>query len=229
MEDRKTVAEVIENIKKGGDCLGRCIARDLGCERVPDCDVARCPECIDEWWGIFASTIERERAEAVSAAMDKRLREWAAENGLPVFHESEGFKQWLDRCFLPRPLYEDGNPVQFDGEVSHPKTGEAVRVKRMNMFYDGDFVLGFDSGNAVYSKGERVKRPDTQKSIEMDALLPTNHYWRCEDAPCDECPARVDGKNPAERYGTPEDCDLAMIFDLLRRQRELDKRTGGAE
>ena len=45
---------------------------------------------------------------------------------------------------------------------------------------------------------------------------------------CEDCPAKIDGEKPWRRYGANE-CIGAMAFDLLRRQRELDARNGGAE
>lgn len=68
--------------------------------------------------------------------------------------------------------------------------------------------------------------PDTQERIDEDARRYHVKYWRCLGSECDECPAEVAGMNPHERYEC-DGCDTAMTLDLLRRQRELDKRTGG--
>lgn len=70
--------------------------------------------------------------------------------------------------------------------------------------------------------------PDTQERIDQDAAKDYDDYWDCEGRECDECPAEIDGKSPSQRYGVIE-CDKAMVCDLLRRQRELDARKGGAE
>ncbi|MEC4272720.1 hypothetical protein VJ923_06080 [Adlercreutzia sp. R25] len=74
--------------------------------------------------------------------------------------------------------------------------------------------------------------PDTQERIDADVLKLMTGYWDCSDFKCAECPSKVDGATPSERYNSGNGfigCREAMIFDLLRRQRELDKRTGGAE
>lgn len=71
--------------------------------------------------------------------------------------------------------------------------------------------------------------PDTQERIDADARKTTYGYWRCGDFSCGECPSEIDGKKPYERYNCPEDCFTSMKLDLLRRQRELDARKGGAE
>lgn len=160
----KTTTAVFESIKKGGDCLGRCIARGLGCERVPDCNVARCPECIDGWWGIFASTIEHEKAEAVSAAMGEHLREWAEDNGLPSFHEEESIKAWLDRCFLPRPLFEDGEPVQIGDKVLNYDRERTVDNIAVAVYGTECLLLAF-----VDSPEKRLKRP-APKVLDADGV-----------------------------------------------------------
>lgn len=70
--------------------------------------------------------------------------------------------------------------------------------------------------------------PDTQERIDADARKDQFEYWQCRERECDECPAEIEGMSPKKRYGC-NDCCSAMMLDLLRRQRELDKRTGGAE
>lgn len=150
----KTTTAVFESIKKGGDCLGRCIARGLGCERVPDCDVTRCPECIDGWWGIVADTIEHEKAEAVSAVMDGHLREWAEDNGLPASKDGEDFKTWLNRCFLQRPLFEDGEPVQIGDKVLNYDRERTVDNIAVAVYGTECLLLAF-----VDSPEKRLKRP----------------------------------------------------------------------
>lgn len=70
--------------------------------------------------------------------------------------------------------------------------------------------------------------PDTQDRIDEDVAKGTFKYWGCSNTLCCNCSALVGGKKPWERLGT-EDCHKAMVSDLLRRQRELDKRTGGEQ
>jgi len=70
------------------------------------------------------------------------------------------------------------------------------------------------------------EEPDTQERIDEDAQKMTDDYWDCYGIDCEECPVKIDGKKPRERYGVP-DCVSAKAFDLLRRQRELDAK--GAE
>lgn len=71
-----------------------------------------------------------------------------------------------------------------------------------------------------------VEEPDTQERIDADAQKMTDDYWDCYGIDCEECPVKIDGKKPRERYGV-DNCLTAQTLDLLRRQRALDAK--GAE
>nr|DAM85093.1 MAG TPA: hypothetical protein [Caudoviricetes sp.] len=62
--------------------------------------------------------------------------------------------------------------------------------------------------------------PDTQERIDADAAKVACNYFRNDGNYCEGCPV-YDHKGLR--------CNEAMILDLLRRQRELDARMGGAE
>lgn len=83
---------------------------------------------------------------------------------------------------------------------------------------------GFDSCvNAIAAWFlEDYVEQDTQEKINEDTLKYTTAYWNCTGC-CSECPAKINGEDPTDRYAV-ESCLDAKIFDLLRRQRELDKR-----
>lgn len=49
----------------------------------------------------------------------------------------------------------------------------------------------------------------------------TCEYWGCTDFTCRECPAAIDGKDPAERYGCRQACGAAMRLDLIARAKRL--------
>ena len=71
--------------------------------------------------------------------------------------------------------------------------------------------------------------PDTQERIAEDEKKHKWNYWGCLDGNCNECPSKIDGKNPRERYGV-DNCSDAKIIDLYERLRKLDGRTmGGAK
>ena len=84
----------------------------------------------------------------------------------------------------------------------------------------------------IYAGSLTHTPPDTQERIDADALKSCVKYWDCDDFSCGKCPALIDGKKPVEFYELDPihgSCHEAQKLDLLRRQRELDKRTGGAE
>lgn len=295
--------------------------------------------------------IDAELAQARELSLRQGAELWAKANGWPDFREREDFGQWLDRCALPRPRFEDGEPVQYGdlpvgldgvekfiftrscggscqmqdadgnmltvfpgGSAKRPapealgadglpiREGETVwdvygsgpaEVYRIGPADDEDGpvvwdiegnytmpylltherpVLGADGlplkvGECVYGVGSRFKKfpivsvhragdtingitadsdfvmyeegydwaedlthtpPETQERIDGDAAKDHVEYWRCSGFDCAECPSKIDGEKPWERYEcSGACCDHAMTLDLLRRQRELDARKGG--
>lgn len=203
----------------------------------------------------------------------------------PAPQDGETFRHYLDRCFIPRPRFEDGEPVQLGDKAEHPYTGETCTIDCINTF-NGSYCLGFvEERSASLCDGERVKRPAPEvlgadgKPLNEDdtaygtgreqhrytvqvpfsindevgdrfcvqcydhdegnvvwcdpSMLthtPTDTQERIDDdatmAPADYCAVRgVDLVDDPDR----EAATTAMTLDLLRRQRELDARKGGAE
>lgn len=69
------------------------------------------------------------------------------------------------------------------------------------------------------------RKPDTLERIDADAKKAYEGYWGCNlMISCEDCPAKVDGKKPHERYATGGDCMRAQYLDLMRRQREVLER-----
>lgn len=250
------------------------------------------PKDLAKTLSALADKIDAELAQARRSGLERAAKSWAKANGWPDFREGEDFGAWLDRCFIPRPRFEDGEPVHIGDKAEHPYTGETCTIDCINTF-DGSYCLGFVEGNsASLLDRERVKRPapevlgadgkpikvgetvypidgewigiplevsgiespasvkvylsagkswttfhadslthtppDTQESIDRDARKGYITYWECVDCSCERCPARIDGDKPWRWYHA-DSCEGAMVLDLLRRQRELDKRKGGAE
>lgn len=71
-------------------------------------------------------------------------------------------QQAIDRYYLPRPLFEDGEPVQFGEMAAHPILDKPSPIKSIEYFGDGSFALWFDGTEAItgYDNGERVRRPE---------------------------------------------------------------------
>lgn len=145
MERENAVAKILEELENGGSCA--CVKIACGLDRSDeidrDCKEMTCADCKSKWVGIFSAIIDEELIKAtysgIEESLEAALSAVAEENGWPKPKEGEGATAYIKRCFLPRPLYEDEEPVQFDGEVSHPRTGETVKISNMNMFYDGGF------------------------------------------------------------------------------------------
>lgn len=242
----------------------------------------------------LADKIDAELAQARELSLRAGAELWAKANGWPDFKDGENFGEWLERCAIPRPRFDDEEPVQssdmeeigamatyrvyMDGswefepdkyeDETSPKPWDAQfgtrndRVKRPapealgadgKPIVAGETVWGILSGidgtvsslnddSTAYVEWDDERwspcidccnlthtPPDTQERIDADAVKGSNDYWGCHGYQCLQCPSLFDGENPCERYDTGTDCGKAMRLDLLRRQRELDKRTGGAE
>ena len=98
---------------------------------------------------------------------------------LPTF-KGEPLDTWLARAAakieretLPRPMFEDGAPVQF-GDAVCCDNGDTFTVDSIEVMRDGWFSLSQFSCSVsiAIQPGERVKRPeqpDTWERIEADA------------------------------------------------------------
>lgn len=261
------------------------------------CDSGEVCFC-EQVWDHIADKIDTELAQARNESLLQGAQVWAKANGWPDFREGEDFGAWLDRCALPRPRFEDGEPVQqydlfqvgcgltayanfalvaldgscywlfddWDGELTDDRIkrpapevlgadgkpiveGETVWLDEAHSRCAGS--CGFEDGNKyslcgierqemltvedahIEVDGREYVRvctcgawchaswlthtpPDTQQRIDGDATLPPREYYN----------AHI-GHDVGLR--DDEEVAVAMVIDLLRRQRELDKRTGGAE
>ena len=249
-----------------------------------------------EWAYRLADKIDAELSEARKDAIreSKKPMWWfrkAIKCGYdwPEPRDGEKFSDYLHRCFLPRPRFEDGEPVQqddlfqvgcgltayanfalvaldgscywlfddWDGELTDDRIkrpapdvlgADGMPIKAGETVYDIDSewldtpleVLSVESLSVKVSlpsgKGWTMFRadrlthtpPETQERIDGDAAKDHVEYWRCSGFDCAECPSKIDGEKPWERYEcSGACCDHAMVLDLLRRQRELDARKGG--
>lgn len=190
------------------------------CHLVMDGDESCATTGCASWAYRLADKIDAEIVKAYSEKLNTCAMRWAKANGWPDFREGEDFGAWLERCALKRPCYEDGEPVRDSSEW-----------KAIMMSLDGSrFQLLKSYPDGLCFTGSPVKRPDpdTQERIDEDAQKSNQSYWGCEGRSCKVCPAIIDGAKPCERYDVFS-CDNAKTLDLLRRQRELDARKGGAE
>lgn len=161
-----------------------------------------------------------------------------------------------DRVKLPAPkvLGADGKPIEA-GETVYIDESHASKAANydFNAGPESFGLLGVSPNDALvvasaehFVRGRRFvlfkgeghawcpaswlthKEPDTQERIDADAREHTFDYWGCVGYGCKECPSKVDGETPMERFGVGN-CSEAKCVDLLCRQRELDSRKGGAK
>lgn len=230
----------------------------------------------NEIFSIIADKIDAELAQARELSLLRGAELWAKANGWPDFRDGEDFGAWLDRCALPRPRFEDGEPVQMGDEIAI--CGGDIDVNEVVMLLDGSgYRLLHSTDVSASAIEDRVKRPapealgadglpivvgetvypidsewlDTTlevlsvESLSVKVSLPSGKGWtmfRAKDlthTPPDT-QERIDEDAtlpPREYYNAhighdvglkdDEEVAVAMVLDLLRRQRELDKRTGG--
>lgn len=128
----------------------------------------------------------------------------------------------------PEVLGADGLPIVVCETVWDTESGKELYVSAivnadvgMIQCSDNDAVYeDYDARHLTHTP------PDTQQRIDEDARKSTFEYWGCGDAGCGHCPAKIDGKTPAQRHNSPS-CQIAKAIDLLRRQREIDASKGG--
>lgn len=233
----------------------------------------------------LADKIDAELAEARKEAVNESKKPmWWFRSAIkcgydwPEPRDGENFRDYLHRCFLPRPRFEDGEPVQMGDEIAI--CGGDIDVNEVVMLLDGSgYRLLHSTDVSASAIEDRVKRPapealgadglpivvgetvypidsewlDTTlevlsvESLSVKVSLPSGKGWtmfRAKDlthTPPDT-QQRIDEDAtlpPREYYNAhighdvglkdDEEVAVAMVLDLLRRQRELDKRTGGAE
>lgn len=216
MGEMKTgVAERLREVDGQPGCSPMTIARTAGLDE-PRCHDRGCNACLGLTLSALADAIDAELAAAREASAREGMELVAAAEGWPAMRDGESVVEWVRRCWLPRPRYDDGEPVEVGGRAS----GLAGRIRDYLVSERGDWTLfGLDDYDVVLgSRGTPVRRPpeDTQEDIDAEATLPPTAY--CAQRGIDL------GDDPDREKAT-----TAMIADLLRRQRQLDKRKGGAE
>lgn len=69
----------------------------------------------------------------------------------------------IEREYLPRPRFEDGEPVQFGDKFYSDEHGETYKATMFVIYADGSFRVNQAGCNACqYGQGERVKRPEPE-------------------------------------------------------------------
>lgn len=123
---------------------------DLGIE-IPDDDI------------VSERELFRRIADEVDAEKQSTLRNCAypltQEVGKPLKGD-EDFKSWLDRYYLPRPLFDDGEPVQFDDRFVND-SGRNATLSSLN-YTKGDHDYVSANGGKRHEVTSRLKCPEPQ-------------------------------------------------------------------
>lgn len=121
------------------------------------------------------------------------------------------------------PRYGDGGQARMDGEAWTRK-GERMRVVAVS--HRGKVAVrpwdakGGGGARWVPASSLLGERPDSWERLEEDANKSVHDYWGCIGIYCDNCPAKVDGKTPRDRYET-EWCVTAKHLDIVARAKRL--------
>lgn len=137
-----------------------------------------------EWAYRLADKIDAELAQARKEAVNesKKPMWWfrsAIEHGedWPEPRDGEKFRDYLHRCFLPRPRFEDGEVVGVR---------EYEDIQGYCVYDDGEFFVTTPNRSIDYAAGERVERPapealgaDGKPIVEGETVWLDEAHSRC--------------------------------------------------
>lgn len=148
---------------------------------------------------------------------DMRKIAWDLEHGYELKGASHLLRELADqieRETLPRPLFEDGEPVQFGDEFVNDK-GDVLQVNRITLLDDGRFILN------GWFKRERFKRPEPPDTWERL----TAEVEACDGSACQYFKKDHDPKNHScegcKAAESGKDCLVLAMDDVLRRAKRL--------
>lgn len=76
----------------------------------------------------------------------------------------------IERYYIPRPRFEDGEPIQFGDETEQVSAGFIAKVVGIAIYNDGSFTLEDGHGNSTYYADKQpVKRPQP-KVYDADGI-----------------------------------------------------------
>lgn len=137
-----------------------------------------------EAFSIIADKIDAELAEARKDAIrESKKPMWWFRNAIkcgydwPEPRDGEKFRDYLHRCFLPRPRYEDGEVVGVR---------EYEDIQGYCVYDDGEFFVTTPNRSIDYAAGERVERPapealgaDGKPIVEGETVWLDEAHSRC--------------------------------------------------
>lgn len=173
-----TASELVRWVENYTDIMCRaCREMGFGCDAA---EVGDCEKALD----FIADKIDAELAQARKEAVNeskkpmwwfrsaiKRGEDW------PEPRDGEKFRDYLHRCFLPRPRYEDGEVVGVR---------EYEDIQGYCVYDDGEFFVTTPNRSIDYAAGERVERPapealgaDGKPIVEGETVWLDEAHSRC--------------------------------------------------
>ncbi|MEC4272936.1 hypothetical protein VJ923_07180 [Adlercreutzia sp. R25] len=155
---RKASREMRVEAEDSADCVD-CLRRTFGVEMSDYCyvdDMARSLEAV-------ADKVDAEQSAIIEARRKSAhhiMRIWAEKRGMPL-KERESITEWLDRWFIQRPRFEDGEPVQWsDGSDIEWDHGDAWYFNAIDKG-GAPLAIGHEAiiARAAMVGDGRVKRP----------------------------------------------------------------------
>lgn len=145
-------------------------------------------ECNGRVFELLANKIDAELAEARKEAVNESKKPmWWFSSAIklgedwPEPRDGEKFRDYLHRCFLPRPRFEDGEPVQLGDRVL--AWGEDHTVERIGIEVSGGGCLLLQY---IDSPEERLERPapealgaDGMPIVEGETVWLDEAHSRC--------------------------------------------------
>lgn len=95
----------------------------------------------------------------------------------------------IERETLPRPRFDDGEPVQFGDEFycgnSQTTVGDTWNVKRMTFYSNGNTIVADNRfSSTMLAPCERLRRPEPPKVLDADGIeiKVGDEVWGVEDS-----------------------------------------------
>lgn len=186
MEDKgKGVAEGLRGYDGTPGCAPVTIARLAGLDE-PRCHDRDCGSCLGLTLSALADAIDAELAAAREASARDGMAIIAAAEGWPAMRDGESVVEWMARCWLPRPRYEDGEPVQSSDME------EIGALATCRVYMDGSWVFFPDKyedeanpkpwDSQSGTRNDRIKRP-APKVFDADGVPVKvgDTVWFCGD------------------------------------------------
>lgn len=122
----------------------------------------------------------------------------------------------------PEPVLDrDGVPIEV-GDTVYRDDGSAYTVNRLLRGKRFNVRTFSETGNVYEIRDEDLthQRPDSWERVATDARKEFQDYWSCRDIECSDCPSKVDGEYPYQRYDT-DGCKSAVAADIVARAKAL--------